>query len=318
MKKIIGGLTIILILALIFIKGWWENQLSPVSFDTTVKTVIIPKGYSVSEIADKLKEESLIKSDFVFEMYVRQRGLADNMQAGTFRLSPSMSVEKLTEKLQSGAEEVWITFPEGIRVEEMAEKIEAALGIKKEDFLKESKEGYMFPDTYLFPKYMNAKQVADLLKNTFNQKLTAEMKEKIKKQGLTEEEGVILASIVEREARSDEVRTKVASILLRRFKIGMGLQADATVQYILGKQPGTEGWWKKRILHEDLKIPSLYNTYIHAGLPPAPICNPSLSSLNAVANAHSTTYLYYFHDTKGNSYYGRTLEEHNENLANHR
>ena len=102
----------------------------------------------------------------------------------------------------------------------------------------------------------------------------------------------------------------------------MGLNADATVQYALvpkgSKNPPAGGWWKRHLSREDLKIDSSYNTYIHRGLPPAPIANPGVSSLKAVAEADSSTpYLYYYHDSKGNSYYGKTLEEHNQNIASY-
>lgn len=153
-------------------------------------------------------------------------------------------------------------------------------------------------------------------------KYDAKLKSKIQKLGLTIDEGVILASIVEREARSDEARRMVASILLKRFKIDMGLNADATIQYALVPKgtinPPKDGWWKRNLTHDDLKINSPYNTYLYRGFPPTPISNPSLSSLEAVASADpKIPYLYYYHDSKGNSYYAKTLEEHNANVANH-
>ena len=175
----------------------------------------------------------------------------------------------------------------------------------------------MFPDTYLFPNDVTVEQIVKIMRDNFDKKYSQDLKAKVKAKGLTEDEGVILASIVEREARSDKVRTEVASILLKRFKIDMGLNADATIQYALGYQSGEKSWWKRHLTKEDLKIDSPYNTYLYRGLPPAPIANPGLSSLQAVANADpNTLYLYYYHDSKGNSFYGRTLEEHNQNVAN--
>lgn len=180
----------------------------------------------------------------------------------------------------------------------------------------------MFPDTYLFNPDVIASDIALTMKNNFNRKYDDELQNKIKKLGLTPSEGVILASIVEREGRSDEVRRMIASILLKRFKINMGINADATIQYAIVKKGSpaspADGWWKKSLTKDDLKINSPYNTYLHRGLPPAPISNPSLSSLQAVASADSgTPYLYYYHDSQGRSYYAKTLEEHNENVANY-
>lgn len=316
MKKIFALLIILLILIFV-ISGWWNLQLSPISSDQTTKNVIIAKGKSLNEIARQLKSENLIRSELAFSLYTRQRGLSSRLVAGTFRLSPSMSTPKIIEILSGKPNEVWITLIEGLRIEEMAEKLNKELGIKKEEFLKLAKEGYMFPDTYLFAPDTVAEQVVKRLKDTFNLRFTDDLKAKIRAQGLADEEGVILASIVEREARSDQTRTMVASILLKRFKIGMGLNADATLQYALGYQPQEKSWWKRHLTNGDKKIDSPYNTYLYMGLPPTPICNPGLASLKAVANADtSTPYLYYYHDSKGNSYYAKTLEEHNQNVAN--
>ncbi|MDO8573785.1 MAG: endolytic transglycosylase MltG [Candidatus Daviesbacteria bacterium] len=310
-------LIIVIIIIIFIIRNWWDSQFSPVSPNSTTKVFVIAKGSGVSGIAKKLKQENLIKSELAFKIYVKQGNITNKLQAGSYKLSSSMSLKELVENLQTGSEDIWVTLIEGWRVEEMAEKLNGELKIDNGEFLKKAKEGYMFPDTYLFPKESTVGYITDTLRKTFDKRFTAELKSKIHSQGLTEDQGVILASIVEREARSDKVRTQVASILLKRFKIDMGLNADATIQYVLGKQVDG-GWWKKNLTREDLKIASLYNTYLHRGFPPTPISNPSLSSLEAVANADSSTpYLYYYHDSKGNSYYGKTLEEHNQNVANY-
>ncbi len=292
--------------------------MGPVSTNKETQDFVVLKGESVADIAQKLKEDSLIKSPDIFRFYVKFQGVQNKIQPGRFKISPSMSVPQLTNVLTNKPEDMWVTLLEGWRMEEMAQKLNDTIGINKSDFLKIAKEGYMFPDTYLFPKDVTAQLVASEMRNTFDIRYSNELQTKIKKLGLTPEEGVILASIVEREARSDEVRTKVAGILLKRLNIGMGLNADATVQYALGYQPSEKSWWKRHLSLDDLKVKSPYNTYLHAGLPPTPISNPSLSSLEAVANADpSTPYLYYYHDSKGNSYYAKTLEEHNKNVANH-
>lgn len=316
MKKLIWVIVIIAV-AIFFAKSRWDGQFTPVSSDTTTKVFVIAKGSGVSEIAKKLRQENLIKSELAFKIYVKQSNFTNKLQAGSYKLSSSMSVKELVGNLQTGSEDIWVTLIEGWRVEEMADELNSKFKIQKSKFMDLAKEGYMFPDTYLFPKEATVEYIVDTLRKTFDSRFSAELKSKIRQQGLTEEQGVILASIVEREARSDKVRTEVASILLKRFKIDMGLNADATIQYILGKQ-ADGGWWKRNLSRDDLKINSAYNTYLHRGLPPKPICNPSLSSLEAVANADSSTpYLYYYHDSKGNSYYGKTLEEHLQNVANH-
>ncbi len=317
MKKFL--LLIVVLFALFFlVRGWWNHQLTSVSADKSTQVFVIAKGAKVSEIAKTLREKSLIRSELAFKIYVKQNNLTNKLQAGSYKLSPSMSTPDIVTALQSGSEDVWVTLIEGWRVEEMAERLSSELGVSSSEFLKAAKEGYMFPDTYLFPKEATTQYITSTLRKTFEARFTPEIRSKIRSQGLTEDQGVILASIVEREARSDGVRKMVASILLKRFKIGMALNADATLQYALGYQPAERSWWKRNLNSEDKKIDSSYNTYLNAGFPPTPIASPSLSSLKAVAEADpSTPYLYYYHDSKGNSYYGKTLEEHNRNVANY-
>ncbi len=325
-KRIIWLIFLGVILFFIF-KFWFNTELSPVSSEKSSIVFVVDKGEGFSKVTDDLKKAKLIKNSLVFSLYGKQSGLESKILPGTFRLSPSMSGREILKALTSQPLDNWVTLLEGWRVEEMADKLNEVLGIDKQslqssdfkkEFLSSAKEGYMFPDTYLFPKDYSASQIADRLRSTFDLKYINDLKSKIKAQGLTEAQGVILASIVEREARSDSVRKQVASILLKRLKIGMGLNADATIQYALGYQSAEKSWWKRNLSLDDLKISSPYNTYTHSGLPPTPICNPSLSSLTAVANADPTTpYLYYYHDLKGNSYYAKTLEEHNQNVANH-
>lgn len=316
MKQLIAWLLIILIGSFL-VKGWWSSQFAPVSQDTTQKAFVVKRGESTSSIADNLQKQGLIRSSTAFKVALRLKG-NPKIEAGDFKLSPSQSTDQIIVALGKGSLDKWVTLLEGWRVEEMAQKLNGELGVKELDFLAVSKEGYMFPDTYLFNKDVAVSDIAYEMKNTFDQRFSNNLQQKIRAQGLTPDQGVILASIVEREARSDKVRTMVASILLKRLNIGMGLNADATIQYALGYQPAEKSWWKRNLTKDDLKVNSAYNTYLHAGLPPTPISNPGLSSLQAVADADSSTpYLYYYHDSQGNSYYAKTLDEQNQNVANH-
>ena len=292
--------------------------MSPVSSDSTVQDFVVKEGEGASVIADKLAQAKLIRSDFAFKLELKLTGDASKLIPGDFNIAPNMTVSEVIQTLSQAPDDKKVTLLEGWRDEEVAEKLNTELGINTEDFLKQAKQGYMFPDSYQFDQKTTVADVVTTLRNNFDQKYTPELQSQIKALGLTPDQGVILASIVEREARTDSVRQKVASILLKRFKIGMALDVDSTLQYILGysKEEGT--WWRSAISDDDKKINSSYNTYLNAGLPPTPICNPSLSSLEAVAAADpSTPYLYYYHDSKGNSYYAKTLDEHNANVANH-
>ncbi len=316
-KKILVWV-IILVAPFFTAKSYWNFLKSPVDPKGQAVIFVVTKGEPVVSIAQRLQTQKLIRSSWVFKFELRQSSLDSNIDAGDFKLSAAMSTDEIVKSLTSGSLDKWVTLIEGWRIEEMAQVLKSDVGIPISDFLKTAKEGYMFPDTYLFNPDVTAETVARTMRDNFDKKYTTDLRSKINELGLTTDEGVILASIVEREARSGEVRRMVASILLKRFKIGMGLNADATVQYAVGYQKDEKNWWKRHITAGDKKIDSPYNTYLHAGLPPKPISNPSLSSLKAVSEADpSTPYLYYYHDSKGNSYYAKTLDEHNENVANH-
>ncbi len=316
-------LVLLFLLVIIFFgaKGFWEYLKSPIEPGARMRAFVVQKGESVDNIAKGLEEEGFIRSALIFKVLLRQTNV--NIQAGDFKLSPGMSSEQIIETLSKGSVDKWVTLLEGWRVEEIADKLNQELGTDKGAFLKVAKEGYMFPDTYLLNPEASASDIASILKNTFNARFDESIQSKIKAKGLTLEEGIILASIVEREARSDQVRAKVAGIYLNRLKEGMKLDADATVQYAkdsqtLSRSGRLSKFWQPITREDYSAVKSDFNTYLIPGLPPSPICNPSLSSLQAVANAEKNPYLFYYHDSKGNSYYATTLEEHNRNVAAHR
>jgi UPF0755 protein len=174
-------------------------------------------------------------------------------------------------------------------------------------------EGKYFPDTYLVPKQITLEAVRQLLRRTFDEK-TAPLGLNNSASGLTAEEVIILASLVERETKTDADRALVAGVLSNRLKIGMKLDVDATVQYVIGFTKA-DGWWKKNLTSEDLQIKSPYNTYLYAGLPPSPICNPGLAALKAVLDPTETDYFYYLSDKTGAMHYAVTFSEHKANIA---
>ena len=292
----------------------YKSQTSPVLKEAEFKTFTITPGQSSSEIGKNLKKEGLIKNSIVFNLFVRLNNLAEKIQAGSFKLSPSMSLSEIGNQLTTGTFDVWITIPEGFRNEEIAQRLNEKLGIKEEDFLKIAEEGYMFPDTYLVPKESTAANIVSILRENFDRKFSDELKQMVTSRGLTEKEVIILASIVEREALFAEDRPIVAGILLNRQNIAMALEADATVQYALGYSEEEKTWWRKNLTEEDLRVNSQYNTRRHAGLPPGPICNPGLSAIQAVINPAETDYLYYLSDKEGKMHYAVSLEEHIENI----
>lgn len=316
---------IVLVIAGFFVFNVYAPYLkSPVDPNGKSVAFVVKKGETASEVADDLENKGFIRSAWVFKNEFKATGDDKLILAGDYKLSPAMSLSEIINNFKKGSMDNWVTLLEGWRIEEMAQKLSDELGVKSDDFLKLAKEGYMFPDTYLFNPDATAQTIADTMRANFDRKYDDDLKKKIRSKGLTEEQGVILASLVEREARSDKVRTEVAGIILKRFKMGMKLDIDSTVRYakdshILKTGKKVAKYWEAIFREDYTSVISPYNTYLNNGLPPGPICNPSLSSLQAVANADpNTTYLYYFHDSQGNSYYAKTLEEHNANVANYR
>ena len=172
----------------------------------------------------------------------------------------------------------------------------------------------MFPDTYLIPKDATAHDVAAKLKNTFDQKVPIAVLDKGTEINLTPKEVVILASLVEREAKNNEERQLIAGVLVNRLKAGIALQVDATVQYAKGYDSAKNTWWPFINSSDYQTVQSPYNTYLFAGLPPLPIASPGLESIRAAANPAPTDYFYYLHDNDGNIHFAKTIEEHNENI----
>lgn len=315
MKKIQIVLLIFLFIGGFFYLFFHQGVLPFNKADKSTKIFVIPPGQPLQKIIDNLEKEDLIRSKLVFYLVIKQLGIDKSIQAGDFRLSPSMDAYQIAKNLTHGTLDVWITLIEGTRKEEMAQIIGKQLDIPEVEFIKLAKEGYLFPDTYLLPKDASAQTVINILKNNFDKKFTQELKDKAVKKGLSQEKVVILASIVEKEAKHPEDKKQVASILLKRLENDWPLQVDATIQYALGYQTNEKSWWKKELSFDDLKINSPYNTYKNKGLPPTPISNPGLESILAVIEADtSTPYWYYISDKKGNMHYAKTDEEHQKNI----
>lgn len=297
---------------------WWNDGIAPVDpKDNEPVTFVVRSGEGVKSIAARLSQERLIRSPTGFFLLVKFLGIERDLQAGDFRLNRSMDANSVAQELTHGIVDVWVTTLEGWRVEEIASKLTKELDIPQTEFMKFAREGYMFPDTYLIPRDATAAAVANIFLNNFNEKITTQMKSDSVKTGLTFDEVIVLASIVEREGRTNEDRPIIAGILLKRLKENWPLQADATLQYALGYQPMEKQWWKKYLTLDDKTITSRYNTYKYTGLPPKPISNPGISSISAVIYSQDSDYWYYLHDIQGNVHYASTLEEHEANITNY-
>ena len=327
MKKLIFPLGILAALVMLASVSffWWSQNSKPASLDTTFQDFLVVRGRGASQIGEALYQEGLIKSPLAFKIYAQVFGKAAKIQAGQFRISPNFPLVKVVDTLTKPPSELWVTIPEGLRREEIVERFIKGIEVKepdipifREQFLDESlgQEGYLFPDTYLFPRTATASTIVKRMRLTFELR-AKELAAAISSSSLSLDETIALASIIERETKTDDERAVVAGILLNRLEIGMGLQADATVQYAVATancRPGTECNWWPVLRRDDLSINSPFNSYRFRGLPPSPIASPGLSSLKAAVSPEETDYLYYLHDAEGGIHYAETLAEHNENV----
>jgi len=303
MKKIIliilGIITVFVVIAGIWIYWAIKNSFSQQEKNIVVEVI---EDESTRQVADDLAKKSIIKHPLIFTYY----SLLTNKQImpGIYYLSPDMNMMQILAILNQGKiSEKKITIPEGWRREQIAQKLADELIVEKKEFLQatEDLEGYLFPDTYYFSLEKSVDKVVKKLTDNFRDKTT----------GLdVSRERLILASIIEREAKHDEDRAKIAGVYQNRLNEGMKLEADPTIQYIKGD-------WEI-INASDLQLASPYNTYIYEGLPPTPICNPGLKSIKAALNPAKHDYYYFFNLRDGTTIYSKIFEEHKANIEKYK
>ncbi len=285
------------LLSLIIIVLYIYSLTRPASTATELQTFEVAKGESVQSVATSLKSAGLIRSPLYFRLIVRQHELT--VQAGIYRLSPSLTVPTIAQSLTRGlAVDKTLTIPEGYRSEQIAET--AGLPVKEFLTVVGNMEGQLFPDTYFVREDVTSEELVTIMHDNF-----------VKKVGNLDRESLILASLVERETRATDEKPIVAGILKKRLSAGWALELDATVQYFLGK-PGA--WWPNTTLL-DRRLASPYNTYLHRGLPPGPIGNPGLAAIDAVRNAKDSPYWFYLHDRMGQIHYAETNAQHAHNIS---
>lgn len=312
----------------------WRWALSPpvTAGQAPTVEVTVPRGASTAAIAGQLARAGVIRHPLAFLLYVRYRGLDGRLRAGTYALSPAMGLPQIVDLLVEGrvvAERV--TVPEGYTVRQVIELLvrngladaaglRAALAERAGTWpylprtpLREPLEGYLFPDTYLFPRGAPPATLVDAMLRRFEEAFRPEWRARAAELGLTVHQVVTLASIVEREARLPEERPLIAAVYLNRLNRGMKLDADPTVLYALGRTSGT-------LTRQDLEVDSPYNTYRYPGLPPGPIANPGAAAIEAVLYPADVDYLYFVArpDGRGGHAFARTLEEHLRNVRRYR
>jgi UPF0755 protein len=277
----------------------------------------------------------LIQDPELFRQLTRARGVESRLEAGDYTLQRGMTMDEILVALQHGVVTPnTVRVIEGLRMEEISALVDRQGVVTSIDFVAAAKagpysiselkdrpvgstlEGFLFPDTYLIPKDATAKQLVSIMLNNFDQKIGSELWDKARAQGQNPYQLLIVASIVEREAQNADERPIIASVYLNRIKKGMRLEADPTVQYAMGFQPEKSTWWKTPVsLDEYSKVVSPYNTYLHEGLPPTPICSPGRDAIRAAFEPATTDYLFFLGKGDGSHVFAKTFEEHQANIA---
>jgi len=268
-------------------------------------TIRIAPGTSTAEIARMLVAEDVIESEKEFINRANEAGIDQKLKAGTYRFQRGESIDSILNKLEQGLQalEGVLTIPEGYSLNDIANLVSVKTPITKSAYLAaanpkgrvlplegatqaEDLEGFLFPSTYDLDPDTAAVSLVDRQLETFKSSTSQLAWGNAEKLGLTEYQALIVASMVEREARVPEERPLVAAVIYNRMDAGMKLEIDATVQYAIG-------YWKEELTVDDLAVTSVYNTRLYAGLPPGPICNPGVESIDAALHPASVDYLYY-------------------------
>ncbi len=295
----------------------------------------VEEGATAASVIESLQAAGIVRDGTLLRTYLRYRGLDVGIQAGRYALGGAMTVRQIAESLQTAAAiEIVFTVPEGWRREEIAAAIpDAGFAFSPADFLAATAsaaayplpaappppatlEGYLFPDTYRLSPDATASDLATAMVEDFIARINPDLASALAARGLNLHQAVTLASMIEREAMVADERPIIASVFFNRLAAGMLLESDPTVQYALGQQPDG-GWWKSPLSLDDLALDSPYNTYRSAELPPGPIANPGLSSLQAVANPADTPYFYFRAacDGSGRHAFAATFDEHLQNAC---
>jgi len=322
--RLLAPIITILLVAVVLPAFWFRTVSRPVSPDSNKRiNFTIQKGQSLDSIGQSLKETGLIRSVPAFKIQVMLSNLSTKIQAGDFAIPPNLPLSEVAQALTHGTSDRWVTILEGWRREEIAQVLVDTLSKDNTEYsfdadtfvaLTRDLEGKLYPDTYSFPRPTSAQDVVDRLTNRFEQ----QTKDLTNNSGLSDYQALILASLIEREALADSERSIIAGILMNRLNNDWPLQVDASVQYVKTTNSCrllTCDWWPNNLTKDDLTINSPFNTYAHPGLPPAPISNPSLTTIKAAYNPKKTDYWFYLHDLSGEIHFAKTLEEHNSNVV---
>jgi UPF0755 protein len=323
----IGAMNLAVAIVILLSVVMWRflSTFGPLDPDDTTKIEIeIPHGMSAAQIGALLQQKGIIKSQTAFLWGAQLRGVANKLKSGKYLLSPSMSLSQILRKLTLGEVKlVRFSVPEGLTVRQIADLWQAKGFGEAEEFVwaarnrallgfygidAPSAEGYLFPETYLISEGISAREMVRKMIELFRKRVKSDLIGRGRRKGLNLHQIVTLASIIEKEAKIDEERPIISAVFHRRLKLGWKLEADPTVRYALGLP-------QRSLTSDDLRVNSPYNTYLHPGLPPGPICNPGLRSIEAAVNPADVDYLYFVAKGDGSHIFSRTYSEHLRAIA---
>lgn len=322
--KILVSLTLIVFLLLISGYFFLNKQMEPVcNGDNKTVHLEIPINSGTGAIAQMLYDYDLIKSPILFKLYLKNMGLDKQLKAGSYELSPSMSLPDIIKELIKGQHNLLsFTIPEGLTIFQVAHMLEQKGIANYETFLEAVKnkgfdfpwlkqlpegelrlEGFLFPDTYKIPEGYPEDKIIQMMLDRFKVVFTPEYETRLKELNMDIMDAITLASIIEREIKVSDEQSLASAVFHNRLSINMKLQSCATVQYVLGEA-------KENLTNSDLSIPSPYNTYQIFGLPPGPIASPGKGAIIAALYPSDEEYLYFLVKPDGSHYFSKTYAEH--------
>lgn len=312
-------LLVALLVAVVMVRSAYYERLKPVSDNQTVVIVTIEKGAPATEIGEQLQKKGLIRSSTIFQWYIRTNNVRDKLQAGTYALRPSMSVQEIVSLLVSGTvKSDLVTFVPGQRIDQIRQTLinsgfqpaEVDVALDPAQYAghpaladkpaEANLEGFLYPESYQKDATTDPKVIVGEALDEMAKHLTPDIRSAFASRGLSVYQGVTLASIVEEEVSNQQERAQAAQVFLKRLQIDMPLGSDPTAFYgaiMRGVEPSTE-------------VDTPYNTLLHKGLPPGPIANVTESSLRAIANPAATDWLYFVSGDDGVTRFSKTIEEH--------
>ncbi|MEN8222348.1 MAG: endolytic transglycosylase MltG [Acidobacteriota bacterium] len=324
MKKILIIILLVIIAVAIYTGyDFYRKSTIPYKgFEGGVK-IEIPGGSTITDIALMLKKEKIIPNYLYFRIYYKLFHSGSFFKSGEYNFSKPMTVSQVIRKLIKGDIVLYkITIKEGMTIDETAEYLSANHNIDQKKFLDsagnpssvsdldnraEDLEGYLFPETYMISKGTTANEIVKNMVNNFRKSFSESYRIRAGELDLSIREILTLASLIEKETATREERFLISSVFHNRLRIGMPMGCDPTIIYALKK----EGKWDGNIRWKDLKMDSPYNTRIHRGLPPGPICSPGIHSIEAALFPENTKYLYFVAKDSSTHYFSKNLKEHN-------